>query len=114
MSVEGWILMVGLRVVDLGALVVWLVWFYRQCDKDDDDSDGEDFRRGDTEPDGPPEPTGGPGIGAPLPDAGPWPTRRRGHDDVEWPPSRAPRRAPEPHPVPARVVEPGEPAPRRG
>ena len=36
--------MVGLRVFDVGALVVWLVWFFRL--RDDDDDDGDDFRRG--------------------------------------------------------------------
>ena len=38
--------MVGLRVFDVGALVVWLVWFFRL--RDDDDDDGDDFRRGTT------------------------------------------------------------------
>src|SRR5690349_5729923 len=43
-SLEGWIFMVGLRVFDVGALVVWLVWFFRL--RDDDDDDGDDYRRG--------------------------------------------------------------------
>ena len=38
-TLEGWIFMVGLRVFDIGALVVWLVWFFRLRD-DDDDADG--------------------------------------------------------------------------
>ena len=38
MSTEGWIFMIGFRVLDVGLLVVWLVWFFRL--RDDDDSDG--------------------------------------------------------------------------
>jgi hypothetical protein len=104
MSPEAWIFMVGFRVVDIGALVVWLVWFYRQCDKEDDESDGDDFRRdsGD-EPAGPPPPKGGDGLGVPLPDAAPWPSRRRGHEDGAWPAHAPARRERAPHrePVPA-------------
>src|SRR4029079_2248263 len=50
MSTEGWIFMVGFRVLDVGLLVVWLVWFFRL--RDDDDSDGGG---------------GGPGGGGPQP-----------------------------------------------
>ena len=32
--------MVGLRVFDIGALVVWLVWFFRQRDDEDDEGGG--------------------------------------------------------------------------
>ena len=45
MSTQGWIFMVGLRVFDLGALVAWLVWFYRL--RDDDDGRGQRFIRDD-------------------------------------------------------------------
>jgi len=38
MSTSGWIFMIGFRVLDVGLLVVWLVWFFRL--RDDDDSDG--------------------------------------------------------------------------
>ena len=58
-TLEGWIFMIGLRVFDVGALIVWLVWFFRLRD-DDDDSD--DFRRGDgnaPEPEEPKGPSGG-------------------------------------------------------
>ena len=54
-TLEGWIFMVGLRVFDVGALVVWLVWFFRL--RDDEDDDGDDFRGGSEDaPD--PGPTG--------------------------------------------------------
>lgn len=92
--------MVGLRVFDVGALVVWLVWFFRL--RDDGDDDGEDFRRGGgggtPEPE---EPRGSGGLRLPLPDAVPWHARRRDHGGDRRP-ARAPdRRAP--HPVPARA-----------
>jgi len=68
--------MVGLRVFDVGALIVWLVWFFRLRDDDDDHGrDDDDFRGGRNEP-VPPEPGG---DGLPLPDADPWPHRRRDH-----------------------------------
>ena len=40
MTLEGWIFMVGLRVFDIGALIVWLIWFFRLRDDDDDADDG--------------------------------------------------------------------------
>ena len=43
--------MVGLRVFDVGALIVWLVWFFRL--RDDDGDDGDDFRGGADEPEDP-------------------------------------------------------------
>ena len=39
-TLEGWIFMVGLRVFDIGALIVWLIWFFRLRDDDDDADDG--------------------------------------------------------------------------
>ena len=105
MTTEGWIFMVGFRVFDVGALIVWLVWFFRLRDADDDDSsDGDDFRRdGDREPEDPTPPTGPPGLELPKPDAEPWPYRRRDH--VREPARTPARPARAPHPVPAR----GEP-----
>ena len=104
MSLEAWIFMVGLRVVDLGALVVWLIWFHRQCNQEDDEPDGEDFRRG-PEPQDEPRlpPTGGTGLDIPLADAAPWPARRRDHGD-SGPARRPARRQPaEPHRAPIRT-----------
>jgi hypothetical protein len=100
-TLEGWIFMVGLRVFDVGALVVWLVWFFRL--RDDDDDDGDDFRRGsDDTPD--PGPRGNPpGLKIPLPDAKPWPVRRRDHlGGVSRRPEPQRRRG-LPAPVPARA-----------
>jgi hypothetical protein len=77
-TLEGWIFMVGLRVFDVGALIVWLVWFFRL--RDDDDDDGDDFRRGEDDDAPEPGPSGAPpGLRLPLPDAAPWPQRRRDH-----------------------------------
>src|SRR6185437_8632682 len=64
-SLEGWIFMVGLRVFDVGALVVWLVWFFRLRDDDDDgEDDGRRGKGGGSEPE---EPTGPGGLRLPLP-----------------------------------------------
>jgi hypothetical protein len=92
MSTEGWIFMVGLRVFDVGALIVWLVWFFRLREEDDDD-DGDDSGGG-NDRNGTPKAPGGDGI--PLPDADPWPQRRRDHAG-DRPPATAPARR-----VPAR------------
>ena len=78
MTLEGWIFVVGLRVFDIGALVVWLVWFFRL--RDDDDDDGDDFRRGKDDGREPEEPTGPGGLKLPLPESKPWHARRRGHE----------------------------------
>ena len=69
--------MVGLRVFDVGALVVWLVWFFRL--RDDDDDDGDDFRRGKDDGREPEEPCGPGGLKLPLPVSEPWHARRRDH-----------------------------------
>lgn len=98
--------MVGLRVFDVGALIVWLVWFFKLRDDDDDDpSDGDDFRGGDDrEPREPPSPVGPPDLELPKPDADPWPARRRDHGGDRRPAS-APARPPAiPRRVPARRV----------
>jgi len=104
-SLEGWIFMVGLRVFDIGALIVWLVWFFKLRDEDDDDDGGDDdFRRGDEDVPETPSPKGPPGLDLPLPDAEPWPRRRRDHGG-DRPPTTRPAR---PATAPAR-----RPAPRR-
>ena len=69
--------MVGLRVFDVGALIVWLVWFFRL--RDDDDDDGDDFRGGATTTRTPVPAAPRRGLRVPLPDAKPWPVRRRDH-----------------------------------
>jgi hypothetical protein len=99
-TLEGWIFMVGLRVFDIGALIVWLVWFFRLRE---DDDDGDDFRRGDGgTPEPEPEPAGPGGLQLPLPDAQPWPHRRRDHaGDLAPRPGTGRRGVPEP--VPARA-----------
>ena len=59
--------MVGLRIFDIGALIIcW--WFFKLRDDEDDEGGG-----------GPGGGGGGPDGGPPLPDAGPWPRRRRDH-----------------------------------
>ena len=98
-TLEGWIFMVGLRVFDVGALIVWLVWFFRLRDDDDDPDDSGGG--GDTPP--APEPDDGPGgLALPLPDAAPWHGRRRDHlGDLAPAPQTSRRGVPEP--VPARA-----------
>jgi hypothetical protein len=97
-TLEGWIFMIGLRVFDVGALIVWLVWFFRL--RDDDDSD--DGGGGEGKAPEPPKPRGPGGLKLPLPDADPWPSRRRDHGgDLRPAPFTARRGVPEP--VPARA-----------
>lgn len=83
MSLEGWIFMVGIRVFDVGGLIVWLIWFTRLRDEDDE---GDDDGGSAWEP--PPE------WPPPLPDAAPWPSRRRDHSGDRVPTPAAARRAP--------------------
>jgi hypothetical protein len=108
MSTEGWIFMVGFRVLDVGLLIVWLVWFFRL--RDDDDSDGGGGPGGE----GPePTPTGDPGGGGlTLPLGRMNPGSRRVRDHVR-PRHSLPRRGSEPLPAPspARVRRPSTPAP---
>jgi hypothetical protein len=102
-SLEGWIFMVGLRVFDVGALIAWLVWFYRLREDDDDGHDGGgDDPRGDR----PPEPK------PPLPDADPWPRRRRDHTGDRAPDGPGRRRAPRPARLPERAGARGGRAPQ--
>lgn len=102
MTLEGWIFMVGLRVFDVGALIVWLVWFFKLREDDDDSSDGDDFRHDDdSQPREPEPPTGPPGLELPRPDAAPWPHRRRDHEG-----DRAPAGSPA---VPGRAPAPRAP-----
>ena len=96
--------MVGLRVFDVGALIVWLVWFFKlRDDQDDDPSDDDDFRRDDDrEPREPPPPVGPPGLELPKPDADPWPRRRRDHAGDRRPASSPARSPAVPERAPAR------------
>lgn len=78
MSTAGWIFLVGMRVFDLGALIVWLVWFLRQQDEPGEWGDWDDPGR--DPPPAPPSPgPGDRGVRLPLPEAGPWPVRLRDH-----------------------------------
>jgi hypothetical protein len=83
-TLEGWIFMVGLRVFDVGALIVWLVWFFKLRD-DDDDGGGDDDLRGGEEP--------------------PEPKRRRDHSG-DRPPASAPAHRPVHPPTPQRPRTP--------
>ena len=72
MTLEGWIFMVGLRVFDVGALIVWLVWFFRLREDDDDEDGGHDDGGGNLPREDAPGGSGG-GLELPKPDADPWP-----------------------------------------
>jgi hypothetical protein len=108
MSTEGWIFMIGFRVLDVGLLVVWLVWFFRL--RDDDDSDGGGGPGGE----GPePDPTGDPGGGGLVLPLGRFSSgARRARDHVK-PRHSVPRRGAEPLPAPSpsRVRRPATPSP---
>jgi hypothetical protein len=102
-TLEGWIFMVGLRVFDVGALIVWLIWFFRLRDTDGDDGDGGDSGGGGGTKPGPRPDRGPGGVPAPLPDAAPWPTRRRDHQGDHAVRPEPERRRGVPQPVPARA-----------
>jgi hypothetical protein len=96
--------MVGLRVLDLGLLAAWLVWFFRMRD---DDSDDEGPGGGGPGPE-PSDDSGPRGPGVRLPQSG-----RRARDHAArpaWRPSRRPARR-IPGPLPARVRRPRAPVP---
>ncbi|MBA2580858.1 MAG: hypothetical protein H0V03_08480 [Thermoleophilaceae bacterium] len=112
MNTQAWIWMVGLRVLDVGLLVVWLVWFFRL--RDDDDSSEDEGGGGGGGPQlGPGPGSGGGGLGEPrnvirLPAA----YRLRGHR----PGHRSERRRgveTVPRPMPVRVRRPRPPLPSR-
>ena len=106
-TLEGWIFMVGLRVFDVGGLILWLVWFFRLREDDDDVPEDDDDFRGlwDTDPEEPEPPTGPPDLELPKPDAEPWPRRRRDHGGDRAPatPPARPRRTPARTPARPRV-----------
>jgi hypothetical protein len=108
MSTEGWIFMIGFRVLDVGLLVIWLVWFFRL--RDDDDSDGGGGPGGEGPEPGPSGDPGGGGFVLPLGRFHPGRGRIRDHGR---PSRRVPRRGSEPlpNPSPARVRRPSSPAP---
>lgn len=100
--------MVGFRVFDVGLLVLWLVWFFRLRD-DEDDSPGDDGPGGGPGPgssDGP----GGGGLGKRIGRARPGRGRLRDHPR---PRRTGRRRGAEPLPPvqPARVRRPALPLP---
>ena len=97
--------MVGLRVFDVGALIVWLVWFFKLRDDDDDEGGGNDDPRHGDDPPEPPGPSGG-GLELPLPDAQPWPTRRRDHGGDRRPATAPAHRPVHPQRSPQRTRTP--------
>jgi hypothetical protein len=107
-TAEGWIFMVGLRVFDVGLLIVWLIWFFRLRDDDDSSEDGGGGGGGPT-----PEPRdsdGGGGLGLPLTGVDPSSRRLR---DGHRPPRPARRRGGGPirRPLPVRVRRRPSPLP---
>jgi hypothetical protein len=101
-TLEGWIFMVGLRVFDVGALIVWLVWFFRLREDDDDEDGGSDEGGGNQPREDAPGGSGG-GLDLPKPDADPWPSRRRDHGGDRPAATPPVRRVPRPAERPERV-----------
>ncbi len=95
--------MVGFRVFDVGLLVLWLVWFFRLRD-DEDEEPGDDGPGGGGPGLDPKDDPGGGGLGIPLGEAKPGGRLRGGHR----PKHSRPRRGvePMPRPAPARVRQP--------
>ena len=109
MTTQGWVFLVVFRLLDVGLLVLFLVWFFRlRDDGDDADDEGPGGGGGDSPPD-----RGGPGdggLGIPLRRL---PTGRRIRDHARAPRSVRRRGAepPVPRPLPARVRTPTAPTP---
>jgi hypothetical protein len=76
-TTQGWVVMVGVRVLDVALLIGWLLWFLRL--RDDGDDTGGPGGGGGTGPSSDPPSPGGPRFELPLPDTRPWPTRLRDH-----------------------------------
>jgi hypothetical protein len=98
-TTEGWIFMVGLRVFDVGLLILWLVWFFRL--RDDDDGSDDDGGGGGPRPKPDKRPGGG-GLGKRIGTAVQGNSRLRDHR----PSRRRERRRgaePVPRPLPVRV-----------
>ena len=98
--------MVGFRVFDVGLLILWLVWFFRLRDDEDEGTDDGSGGGGGPGPKRDDGPRGGGGLRKRL-SPGP---RLRDH----FPPRQtSPRRGAEPlpHVLPARVRQPHAPAP---
>ena len=102
--------MVGFRVLDVGLLILWLVWFFRLRDDGSDSPPDDDEDGGGGGPER--KPVKGPGGGGLELSDGPVP---QGHNRVRDR-HRAPRTRrrrpgrPVPGPLPARVRSPGAPA----
>jgi hypothetical protein len=106
-TTEGWIFMVGFRVFDVGLLILWLVWFFRL--RDDDEDPGDDGPGGGG-PETPPEKgPGGGGLRLPLGKVKPG-SRMRDHKPRRAPASRR-GTEPMPSPSPARIRQPASPVP---
>jgi hypothetical protein len=93
MTTQGWVAMVGVRVLDVALLICWLVWFLRMQEGGDDKGSGPGGGGG-PDPSTDPPPRGGPKFALPLPDARPWPRRLRDHGERGMRPIHARRRAP--------------------
>jgi hypothetical protein len=110
--------MIGFRVFDVGLLIAWLIWFFRQRDGGGGESPGDDGGGGGGNDGRDPRPRRGPGGGGLALPTGRWGAgwrRRDGHKQSPHRPSRPGR--PLPQPLPARVrfpgVEPVRTSPRR-
>ncbi|MGI8438909.1 MAG: hypothetical protein ACR2NV_01675 [Thermoleophilaceae bacterium] len=111
MSASGWVLQIGIRVVDVGLLVFFLVWMFRRM-QDDDEGPEDDGPGGGGGPD--PRPNDGPGGGgSALPVGRARPGRRLRDHAPRSRPTRRRGAEPIPRPLPSRVRRPRTPVPAR-
>jgi hypothetical protein len=109
MATEGWIFIVAFRLLDVGLLVFFLIWFFRlRDDGDDADDEGPGGGGGGPAPSG-----GGPGGGGlrvalRSVRSGP---RVRDHVRPRRPLRRRGAESPVPRPLPGRVRRPAMPTP---
>lgn len=106
MSTGQWLLLVGMRVFDVGLLVAWLVWFFRTRDEDEDLPGDDEGGGGGGEP--APEPRPPPSGPARMIPQGRW--RSRSHRGARERRTRERNVGGRP-PAPARVRNPRTPVP---
>jgi len=111
MSAAGWVFQIGIRVVDVGLLVFFLVWMFRRMRDEEDDPEDDGPGGGGSDPRPHESPGGGGGSVLPTGRARPGRRKRDHGRPTPLPRQRGAERVP--RPLPARVRRPQRPVPVR-